>query len=380
MKVLMLSLDRSVLVPDSQTARRMIAFGTYMDALHIVVHAPRHPSGAPVHLSDSVTVYPTATRTAVGYFIRAYMLGSRVIRVNGFSSTYDRITTQDAFPTGFVGFLLRVWYRIPIQIQVHTEFFNPIFFRESFFQLAQYFANCILLPRADGVRVVSQAIGRYCRRELNISLERISVVSVFYDHFLISAPSHVNSLRARYRKFRKIALFSGRLISSKGVVVAIRAMARIAPIDAGIGFIILGSGPHEGVLRVAVGNASNIAFEPWTEDVASYYRIADFFIFPSLYEGLPRAVLEAMIAGLPVVMADIGCAPELVCDGESGVIVPQNDDSALADAILRLARDEALCARMGNAARAAAYQVGPSTLQEYSKIVVRGIESSFFNV
>ena len=63
---------------------------------------------------------------------------------------------------------------------------------------------------------------------------------------------------------------------------------------------------------------------------------------PSLLEGMPLAVLEAMAAGLPVVATSVGGTPELVTDGRSGLLVPPADSEALARALLRLAREQEL--------------------------------------
>ena len=78
---------------------------------------------------------------------------------------------------------------------------------------------------------------------------------------------------------------------------------------------------------------------------------ADGFVLPSRAEGLPMALLEAMAAGLPVVVTAVGAMPEVVEDGVHGFLVPPNDAKALADALDRLAADPALRSQMGSSAR-----------------------------
>jgi L-malate glycosyltransferase len=76
----------------------------------------------------------------------------------------------------------------------------------------------------------------------------------------------------------------------------------------------------------------------------------DVFVLSSVWEGMSNGLLEAMAAGRPVVATRVGGNPEVIVDGESGLLVPPRDPQALADAVLRLLRDPELARRMGAAA------------------------------
>ncbi len=89
------------------------------------------------------------------------------------------------------------------------------------------------------------------------------------------------------------------------------------------------------------------------EEVVAQYRRHDLLVFPSTYEGFGLVVLEAMSQGLPVVATPVGCVPDLVRDGETGVIVPLRDSAALAEAVTRLMASPSTRARLGAAAAAA---------------------------
>ena len=78
---------------------------------------------------------------------------------------------------------------------------------------------------------------------------------------------------------------------------------------------------------------SNIVFEPWTDDLASYYKSADVFVLTSNYEGYGRTIIEAEAAGCPVIMTDVGIAGDVIKNGENGLIVPVGDVQALAEAL-----------------------------------------------
>jgi glycosyltransferase involved in cell wall biosynthesis len=97
--------------------------------------------------------------------------------------------------------------------------------------------------------------------------------------------------------------------------------------------------------------AEAVTFTGVRADVPKILAALDLFVLPSLWEGMPNAVLEAMAAGLPVVATAVGGTPEVVMDGVTGLLVPPQDPSALAQAIERLLRDPDLRRTMGRAGR-----------------------------
>jgi glycosyltransferase involved in cell wall biosynthesis len=148
------------------------------------------------------------------------------------------------------------------------------------------------------------------------------------------------------------AVTVARLRRPKDVMTLVRAIALLPPGSARA--TIVGDGPEREVLadeirRLGVGGAVDLAGE--RDDVADMLAAADVFVLPTLSEGLPMSVLEAMAAGLPVVAAAVGGVPELVDDGETGLLVPPGRPDAMAAALGRLAADPALRRRLGAAGR-----------------------------
>ena len=92
----------------------------------------------------------------------------------------------------------------------------------------------------------------------------------------------------------------------------------------------------------------------YRSDVAAILAAADIFVLPSHFEGLPMSVIEAMLTGLPVVATDIHGPREQVVPEQTGLLVPVRDPAALAASLRRLAQDEPLRARMGEAGLARA--------------------------
>jgi glycosyltransferase involved in cell wall biosynthesis len=87
------------------------------------------------------------------------------------------------------------------------------------------------------------------------------------------------------------------------------------------------------------------------EDVPDILAASDVLAIPSLTEGLPYVAIEAAAAGRPVVAFDCGGVPDVVLQGQTGILVPAGDESALATAIVRVLADPALAKRLGEAGR-----------------------------
>jgi len=143
------------------------------------------------------------------------------------------------------------------------------------------------------------------------------------------------------------------LRSWKGHRFLVSAMndPRLAPAR----LVIVGDGPQDPALRkqaAASGVGGRIVFAGQQEDVVPWLQAFDVFVLPSTgNEGVPQALMQAMATGLPVVTTAIGAIPELVRNGETGLVVPTENAAALADTIARLLADEKLAARLGAAGR-----------------------------
>jgi glycosyltransferase involved in cell wall biosynthesis len=131
----------------------------------------------------------------------------------------------------------------------------------------------------------------------------------------------------------RIVLATARLVPQKGIDEAVRALAEL-PGDTVL--VVLGEGPERPALeRLARELAvSDRLFLPGrVPDVAAWLRRATVYVHPARWEGFGLGVLEAMHAGLPVVATNVSSLPELVLDGETGLLVPRDDAAALAGAV-----------------------------------------------
>ena len=120
-------------------------------------------------------------------------------------------------------------------------------------------------------------------------------------------------------------------------------------------FVFAGDGPMRPEVERAIDSAGLggvVQLLGWRDDVAEVFAGMDIFLLTSLFEGLPRVVLQAMAASVPVVVTDTGGVTEVVIDGETGIVVPPGRSERAAAAIVGLAADEAARGRLARAARA----------------------------
>ncbi len=124
-------------------------------------------------------------------------------------------------------------------------------------------------------------------------------------------------------------------------------------------FVFLGDGPERKKLEArafALGLEGKVLFLGWRRDAAQWLAAADVFVMTSLWEGLPRALVEAMKSGRPAVCYATDGVTDLIREGENGFSVEPGDHAALAAKVVALLKDDAARKRMGAAAAAS---VGP---------------------
>lgn len=148
--------------------------------------------------------------------------------------------------------------------------------------------------------------------------------------------------------------FVATLRDQKGLPDLLDALELLAARGEAVRMAIVGEGPMWGEVeaRLAGGPAgATTLLVPYAGAVEPYLKALDAFVLPSLWEGLPLAVLEAMVVGLPVVATAVNGTPEAVHDRRTGLLVAPGDAQGLANAMARVAGDPDLRARLGAAGR-----------------------------
>lgn len=155
----------------------------------------------------------------------------------------------------------------------------------------------------------------------------------------------------------KIILFMGRLVYEKGIQHLISAMPKILDHYHDVKLVIAGKGGMLDELKAQVdylGISQKVYFAGYlnSKDVQKMYRCADVSVFPSTYEPFGIVALEAMLAGVPVVVSDIGGLNEIVEHGVTGMKSYAGNPNSLADSILTLLFDHKLCDQVVKNAKA----------------------------
>jgi glycosyltransferase involved in cell wall biosynthesis len=145
-----------------------------------------------------------------------------------------------------------------------------------------------------------------------------------------------------------------RLQPEKGIDTLLKAAARVSSSCPAVRFLIVGDGPlREELLGLAdrLGLRERVRFLGHRTDARALIGLLDVLVVPSLTEGAPLIVLEAMAAGVPLVASAVGGIPDQLRHDREGLLIPPDDTAALGDAILELLHDPNRARRLGEAGR-----------------------------
>jgi glycosyltransferase involved in cell wall biosynthesis len=203
---------------------------------------------------------------------------------------------------------------------------------------------------------VSEANKRFLTEQVGIPSKRIEVIpnGVPVD---VSAPAAtLSALRdsLNIEPHHKVVGAVGSLYPIKGHRYLIDAMPAVLSRFPQTVCVIVGQGGLREELEALasrLGIAQHLRLLGHREDVHDLLSICDMFVLPSLSEGMPLALLEAMAAGLPAVATRVGGVTEVVDDGKTGLLVPAEDSGALAASIVNLLDNPLLAKELGEAAR-----------------------------
>lgn len=278
--------------------------------------------------------------------------------ISGLSALLDDLEQPDIIVTHSVKshFLMwrsRLWKKYP-WVAFHHGYTST-----DLKMLAYNRLDRLSLPKADRVATVCHAFARELAKSTKIPEEKI-----FVQHNAIRpqpkpSDDQVSELRRHVGMAAddRLIISIGRLSKEKAhgdLIEAFRLLRTTNP-NLSCRLVIVGDGPERGGLETAArasGQNDRITFAGQVSNVQPFYAAADVFALPSLSEGSPNVLLEAMAAEVPIVATAVGGVTEIVADEESSLLVPPKNPPALAAAIDRVLEDSALAQRLTNVASA----------------------------
>jgi glycosyltransferase involved in cell wall biosynthesis len=237
----------------------------------------------------------------------------------------------------------------PVVATVHGKNYYPDVFRR---RLAY---RCV--GRSAAMVAVSAEIQRFLQERAGVAGSLAAVIRNGVDAGRFTPDSVV---RQRVRSElgihgdRPVLGCFGSHYPVKGQAHLLEAMARVSASRPDARLLLAGRGPLQGELQRrarTLGLENAVRFLGFRDDIPGLLQAIDVFVLPSLSEGLPLALLEAMANGKPIVATRVGGVPEVIADGESGLLVRPGSPDDLAAAVLRLLADRGLAARLGQTAR-----------------------------
>jgi phosphatidylinositol alpha 1,6-mannosyltransferase len=274
----------------------------------------------------------------------------------------DVVTVQTPWEEGVIGWLLARALGARFVPQLHFDLFSPDWLAEHPLNAWRRYVAKFILRRADRVRVVSTPLRQLVAANCGIPISRIDVAPVGVNFVAASGERRAckSAISDRIAD-RQIVLFVGRLYAPKNLALWIGVAGRVAACLPEVCFAVVGDGPDESRTRqlaAEAGIAERILFlgRRTHAELPNIYAASDVFLLTSHYEGFGRVVLEAQLAGIPVVSTACGGPEDLIKDGCSGRLLPPGDEVGLVAAVTELLRDPAQAARLGSAGRAQAEQ------------------------
>lgn len=250
-----------------------------------------------------------------------------------------------------LGIMIAWLARVPVRISSQRN--TLLGFSSWFLRLDAWLVNSRLV---DEMVAVSDETRRFCVDVEGMNPQKVVVIpnGINLEEFDRSqwAVEDLCRLRTSLKILpsARVVLTVARLHPQKGHRYLIQAAPKILATCPNTIFLLVGDGEERTTIEWSIRDASLSEYFRLLgtrRDVPRLLALADLFVLPSIYEGMPNVVLEAMAAKLPVVATDVDGTSEVVADGETGVLVPPANPEALGDAIISLLEKPTYWEKMG---------------------------------
>jgi|GEM_PF-713495 len=373
-KLISIGTDRKIFEEGSAVRQRQVEYGKFFDESHIIVFSKRKFKilnskfetnlKSKIQISEKVWAYPTNSRNKLFYIIDAFLIIRKLFKNSKLKIENSRnnviISCQDPFETGLVGAAIKVFFDLPLHVQIHTDMASKYFIRASHLNKVRSMVSEFVLKYSDRVRVVSERI----KKSIEKFSENIDVLPIKAEvpqgdplgNFPKGSPWGIK------KPFPFTLIMVCRLEKEKNIETVLKAIKKLDKPD--LGLCIVGDGGERGSLELKARSLEiedKVVFVGWQDNLAPYYKMADAFVSSSLYEGYGVSTVEAASFGKPLLISDTGLAGEMFSDqdrstsgGEdniSALICDAKDVNCFAQNILKIYEDKDLREGMGQSAK-----------------------------
>jgi glycosyltransferase involved in cell wall biosynthesis len=255
-----------------------------------------------------------------------------------------------AYGASTFGRLAGIIEGVPTIVHVHDD--------ASDYPWYQKLADLILYRFTDTAIAVSESVKKACVRKRRIQEDRIIVMhnAVSLEKFAMpeSAVMEKEVRRWGISPANKVVGTIAKLRKEKGVRYLLESVRKTADVFPETIFLIVGEGP----LRVELESLTrqlkienNVVFAGYCQNIPSVLSLFDIDVMPSLTEGSPLSLLEAMAMGKPIIATDVGGMREILKDGETGLLISPKDSEALAEKIVYLLKNKDKAKKLGMRAK-----------------------------
>lgn len=342
MKVLSISTDRKLFEDGSAVLSRLFQYAEKVSEFHVIVFTTK---GYTEKTVGNLHLYPTNSTTRFSYVSDAKKIAVSLIEKNKLISIDSVVSAQDPFETGLVGYYVHKKFGLPLQLQVHTDFLSPYFYRGFLNRIRVVIAK-FLIPKADGLRVVSDVIKESIKQKMpSIKIDPV-VLPIFVDVDAIINKSLTKNLEKGLHENKFIICMASRLTKEKNIGVALEAVQKVVKEFPQTALVIAGAGDQHNYLRSKarkLGISENVKFIGWQEDLISLYKTADLYLLTSVYEGYGMSLIEAGASGCPIVTTEVGVAKtSLFKNGENCFVCPVGDVNKISESISKMVHNNSI--------------------------------------
>jgi glycosyltransferase involved in cell wall biosynthesis len=221
---------------------------------------------------------------------------------------------------------------------------------------------------SDPNRVLGQSYGIFLREECALIRSGVEVA----DFRVLGTDKIQKKIELGFDPSDKIVGVVASFTPAKALHLFIEAAAIIAKEIPGVRFLMVGDGslrPQLESQAERLGLRSALRMLGWRRDVPELVRTFDVFLLTSLWEGLPRSLVEGFLSAVPAVASHVDGIGEVVQEGRNGFLVPAGNVEAMAAAVIRLLKDESLRQALGEQARLSVDDFSAEKmLKDYSKL------------